>query len=84
MQAFRQLRQMGGMTETVYAPAKKNLRAFTHCGRRLDPGEELIHDAERGMEILVFAVIASYNARRKHAPVVAEPEEFQPFDLEAL
>jgi hypothetical protein len=36
------------------------------------------------METLVFALIASYNARRQQEPVVAEPKEFQPFDLEAL
>ena len=36
------------------------------------------------METLVFALIASYNAHRQHEPVVAEAEEFQPFDLEAL
>ena len=36
------------------------------------------------MEILVFALIASYNAHRQQKPVVAEPEEFQPFDLRAL
>jgi hypothetical protein len=35
------------------------------------------------MEILVFALIASYNAYRRQKPVVAEPEEFQPFDLHA-
>jgi hypothetical protein len=36
------------------------------------------------MEILVFALIASYNAHRQQKRVVAEPEEFQPFDLQAL
>jgi hypothetical protein len=36
------------------------------------------------MEVLVFALIASYNAHRQQKPVVAEPEEFQPFDLQAL
>ena len=36
------------------------------------------------MEILVFALIASYNAYRRQERVVAEPEEFQPFDLQAL
>jgi hypothetical protein len=36
------------------------------------------------MEILIFAVIASYNAHRQQERVVAEPEEFQPFDLQAL
>ena len=36
------------------------------------------------MEILIFALIASYNAYRQKEPVVAEPEEFQPFDLEAI
>ena len=36
------------------------------------------------MEILIFALIASYNAHRQQEPVVAEPEEFQPFDLQAL
>src|SRR5215510_14906740 len=36
------------------------------------------------MEILIFALIASYNAHRQQKRVVAEPEEFQPFDLLAL
>jgi hypothetical protein len=36
------------------------------------------------MEILIFALIASYNAHRQKETVVAEPEEFQPFDLQAL
>jgi hypothetical protein len=36
------------------------------------------------METLVFALIASYNAHRQQEPVVAEPEAFQPFDLQAL
>jgi hypothetical protein len=37
------------------------------------------------MEILIFALIASYNAHRQQEQwVVAEPEEFQPFDLKAL
>jgi hypothetical protein len=36
------------------------------------------------METLVFALIASYNAHRQKEPVVAEAEEFQPFDLQAL
>jgi hypothetical protein len=36
------------------------------------------------METLIFALIASYNAHRQQEPVVAEPEEFQPFDLQAL
>jgi hypothetical protein len=36
------------------------------------------------METLIFALIASYNAYRQKEPVVAEPEAFQPFDLEAL
>jgi hypothetical protein len=31
-----------------------------------------------------LAFVASYNARRQQEPVVAEPEEFQPFDLHAL
>ena len=35
------------------------------------------------METLIFALIASYNYRQQE-PVVAEPEEFQPFDLQAL
>ena len=34
------------------------------------------------MEILIFALIASYNAHRQQERVVAEPEEFQPFDLQ--
>jgi hypothetical protein len=36
------------------------------------------------MEILLFALITLYNAHRKQEPVVIEPEEFQPFDLQAL
>ena len=36
------------------------------------------------METLIFALIASYNAYRQKEPVVTEPEEFQPFDLQAL
>jgi hypothetical protein len=36
------------------------------------------------MEVLLFALIAWYNAHRKRKLVVAEPEEFQPFDLHAL
>jgi hypothetical protein len=36
------------------------------------------------MEILIFALIASYNALRHREWAVAEPEEFQPFDLQAL
>ena len=36
------------------------------------------------METLIFALIASYNAHRQQKRVVAEPEEFQPFDLLAL
>jgi hypothetical protein len=35
------------------------------------------------MEILIFALIASYNAYRQKEPVIAEPD-FQPFDLQAL
>jgi hypothetical protein len=36
------------------------------------------------MEILIFALIASYNAHRQKEPVVAEPEKFQPFNLDVL
>jgi hypothetical protein len=37
------------------------------------------------MEILIiFALIASYKAHRQLEPAVTEPEEFQPFDLQAL
>src|SRR5438132_6793961 len=36
------------------------------------------------MEILIFALIASYNARRHQEWVIAKPQEFQPFDLQAL
>jgi hypothetical protein len=36
------------------------------------------------METLIFALIASYNAHRQQEWVVTEPEEFQPFDLQAL
>jgi len=36
------------------------------------------------MEILIFALIASYNAHRQQEPPIAEPEEFQLFDLQAL
>jgi hypothetical protein len=36
------------------------------------------------MEILIFAFVASYNAYRQQEWVVAEPQQFQPFDLQAL
>ena len=36
------------------------------------------------MEILIFAFIASYNGYRQQEWVVAEPQEFQSFDLQAL
>ena len=36
------------------------------------------------MEILMYALGASYAARSKKECVVAEPEEIQPFDLQAL
>src|SRR5262252_585471 len=36
------------------------------------------------MEILIFALIASYDAHRRQERVVAGPEELQPFDLQAL
>ena len=36
------------------------------------------------MEILIFGLIASYHAHRQQEPVIGEPEEFQPFDLQAL
>jgi hypothetical protein len=36
------------------------------------------------MDTLIFALIASYNAHRQREPAVAAPEEFQPFDLQAL
>jgi hypothetical protein len=36
------------------------------------------------MEILIFALIASYNAHRRQGRLVAEPEEFRPFDLKEL
>jgi len=36
------------------------------------------------METLVFAIIVSYGAHQQQEPVVAEPEEFQPFYLQAL
>jgi len=36
------------------------------------------------MEILIFALVASYSAYQQHEWVVAELEEVQPFDLQAL
>src|SRR5271155_1500098 len=36
------------------------------------------------MKTLILALIASYNAHRQQEWVVAEAEEFQPFDLQAL
>jgi hypothetical protein len=36
------------------------------------------------MEILIYALSAAYAARSQKECVVAEPEEFQPFDLQAL
>jgi hypothetical protein len=36
------------------------------------------------MEILIYALGASYAARSQKECAVAEPEEFQPFDLQWL
>ena len=36
------------------------------------------------MEILIFALIASYNVHRQQERVTTEPEKFPPFDLKAL
>ena len=36
------------------------------------------------MEILIYALSASYAARSQQECVIAEPEEFQPFNLQAL
>jgi hypothetical protein len=36
------------------------------------------------MEILIFALIASYNVHRQQERVITKPEQFQPFDLKAL
>ena len=36
------------------------------------------------MEILLFALVVAYNVHRQHERVVVEPEEFPPFDLQAL
>ena len=36
------------------------------------------------MEILTFTLVAAYNGHRQQERVVAEPEEFQSFNLEAL
>ena len=36
------------------------------------------------MEILIYALSASYAARSQKECVVPEPEVFQPFDLQAL
>ena len=44
----------------------------------------LIHDAERNMEILIFALIASFKIHRQQERVITEPEESQAFDLKAL
>jgi hypothetical protein len=46
---------------------------------------KLIRDAERKkMEILIYALGASYAARSQQECVVTEPEEFQPFNLQWL
>jgi hypothetical protein len=42
------------------------------------------HAGRKEMEILIFALMASYNAYRRQERVVAEPAEFQPFDLQVL
>jgi hypothetical protein len=39
---------------------------------------------EKTMEILIYALSSSYAARSQKKCAVAEPEEFQPFDLQAL
>jgi hypothetical protein len=36
------------------------------------------------MEILIFALIASFNVHRQQERVITEPKEAQPFDLKAL
>jgi hypothetical protein len=36
------------------------------------------------MEILIFAQVAAYSGLRQQERVVAEPEAFRPFDLQAL
>ena len=36
------------------------------------------------MEILIFALIASYNVHRQQERVITEPVELPPFDLKAL
>ena len=40
--------------------------------------------APQKMEALIFALIASYGPHQKQEQGAAEPEEFQPFDLQAL
>ena len=77
-------------TTTAIRPKKgrslgeKRLLASEHFGRCLDLVVADPRCREEKMEILVFAVIASYNAHRRQEQVVPEPEEFQPFDLQAL
>ena len=36
------------------------------------------------MEMLIFALIAAYNTHRQQERVVAQPDEFRPFNLKAL
>ena len=36
------------------------------------------------MEIIIFTLIASYKAHRQLERAVTEPEDFQPFDHQAL
>src|SRR5262249_36103740 len=55
-----------------------------HYGRHLGVEETNPSCLEEKMEILIFALTASYSAYRQQESVVAELEEFQPFDLRAL
>jgi len=83
MWAFCQLRQIGRYGRDCYMHLTKIICLHSLWKAPRSRGE-LIHDAERKMETLIFALIASYNPRRQQEPVVTEPKEFRPFDLEAL
>jgi hypothetical protein len=75
---------MGGIAETVTCIQLTKITRLHPLWQAPPSSGELIHDAERENGNIRFALIASYNASRQQEPVVAEPKEFQPFDLEAL
>ena len=55
-----------------------------HCGGHLDVGDCPSVMLREKMEILIYALGASYAARSQQECLVTEPEEFQPLNLQWL